>query len=104
MKSVIRVKMNGKTYLTTKEHCKELGRADEYPVSEDVYMAVCAYDRFGKVYEEKSEKRLSQKSALLLQKALTVILECDISELRYKDVHDSLSILLYTVEALETKE
>ena len=101
MSSVTRVKMNGKTYLTTKAHFKSLGRSDEYPVHDDVYMAVCEYDNMGKVYEEKSEKRLSERSTDLLYNAMLIMLRNAPRKVRFREVHDFLSILLYTIEEWE---
>ena len=101
MKSVTRVKMNGKTYLTTDARFKELGRADEYPVTEDVYRAICEYDKMGKVYEEKSEKRLSEASNESLYNAMMIMLRNFPRKVRYREVHDFLSILLYTIEGWE---
>ena len=93
MKSVTRLKMNGKTYLTTKAHFKSLGRVDEYPVHDDVYM--------GKVYEEKSEKWLSERSTDLLYHAMLIMLHHAPRKVRFREVHDFLSILLYTIEEWE---
>lgn len=101
MKSVTRVKMNGTSYLTTKASFKALGRADEYPVIEDVYRAVCEYDSMGKVYEEKSEKCLSERSTDLLYNAMLLMLRNAPRKLRYREAHDFLSILLYTIEEWE---
>lgn len=101
MKAVIRVKMNGKTYLTTKAYFKELGRADEYPVHDDVYMAVCEYDRMGECYEEKSEKHLSERSTDLLYNAMLIMLRNAPRKVRYREAYDFLSVLLYTIEEWE---
>lgn len=101
MKTVTRVKMNGKTYLTTKASFKALGRAEEYPVIEDIYRAVCEYDRMGKVYEEKSEKWLSERSTDLLYHAMLIILQNAPRKLRYREAYDFLSMLLYTIEEWE---
>lgn len=101
MKSVTRVKMNGKTYLTTKASFKALGRADEHIVNDDVYMAVCEYDRTGHVYEEKSEKWLSDRSSDLIYHAMLILLQNAHRKLRYREVYDFLSVLLYTIEEWE---
>ena len=102
MKSVTRVKMNGKTYLTTKKCYESMGH--NHFVEDDVYAAVRYHDKLGKFYEEKPDKELSAFSEDVLFSACELILSGKHKRLNYRDVMDTLYLLIYTMKEWETKE
>lgn len=101
MKTVRKVELDGKSILSTCKWAKQFKPSCDYRVSDAVFKAVREYDRLGKVYEEKSEKILSDMSMRLLYDAIRVSSENASRKISYRDIYDFLSILLYTIEEWE---
>lgn len=102
MKTVIRIKMNGKTYFTANPCYEPVGT--KHLVESEVYQAVKEFDKLGRCYEEKPEKKLSKRSEDLLFYACSLILSIWPKKPNYRDIMDTLYLLIYTLEEWETKE